>query len=151
MKPDHARVVCGFRPDVHDYLISYFGARPVEPDEHPTVPLAEIGAGQADCVLALLRAGLLREAELLVGRRVTRCPPCLRPTAPPPDRPDERHPDARRVRVLAPDNPRHPSTGAYYRFAIFRSGMTVQQFLTRGGTRRDVRAAVRRGWIELSG
>lgn len=142
-------------PDVIDFLLSYFGARtphPLERNWLPTVSIAELGLGQADVVLALLRTAdprFRRWAEFLVGRRFTICRPCLRPSAPL-YLGDERHPDRRRVTYVA-RNPRLPTTMAFYRFAILREGMTIQQFLVRGGRRGDVRLALQRGWIQLEG
>jgi hypothetical protein len=46
-------------------------------------------------------------------------------------------------------NPRLPTTGAFYRFRIFREGMTIGSFLRRGGTRRDVRQALSAGWVRV--
>lgn len=155
MLPHHARTVNSMSQDVIDYLLWYFDARPGprrrEVGWLPSVSLAEAGVGQADCVLALLRAEhrpFLDAAEILVGHGITHCPPCLRPSAPLVFM-DEESPDERRISIVAARNPRLPRTGAHYRFALFREGMTVQQFLVRGGTRRDVRLAKRHGWIEL--
>ena len=51
------------------------------------------------------------------------------------------------ARVLA--NPRRPRTTAHDRFELaFRPGRTIEEARSRGATRRDVRAALRHGWIE---
>lgn len=156
MLPRHARRVNGFPHEVLDYVMWYFSARPRRRGESgwlPSVSLAELGVGQVDVVLALMRAESrphLECAEWLIGHRIIRCPPCLRPSAPLEIGDVTRIGDMRRVISVTP-NPRHPATGAHYRFAIFRPGMSVEQFIVRGGTRRDVRSAVANGWIQLEG
>lgn len=113
--------------------------------------LGAAGLGQSDLVLALLRHSLAGPktwdyVELLVGR------PCY---AYPPARllyPVNGHPHlARQPRItyVAP-NPRHPKTGAHDRYENFRPGRTVDEALARGATRKDLRSAVRRGWIRVS-
>jgi hypothetical protein len=93
---------------------------------------------------------MIPHAERLIGRRITRCPPCLRlPAAQ--GVPSEREPDDRRMRVLVAHNPRLPTTPAWHRFRLMRDDMTVRQYLTRGGRRGDIRLAVARGWIALEG
>jgi hypothetical protein len=103
-----------------------------------------------DLVLVLLRAGLVADAEVVAGCPIQYGPsPRLRPLplAPsPPSRPD---PDARRITQVVP-NPRLPTTPSWGRFRCLRPGMTVAQALRRGVTRRDLREAVRRRWVELS-
>lgn len=155
MIPAHARAVNAMPYDVVEFILDYFQARRPRRRERgwlPSVSLAELGIGQADVVMALLDANhprMTRCAEWLIGRPITRCPPCLRPLGPPIGLGDVRSPDERRI-TFVEQNPRLPTTGAFYRYAIFRVGMTVQSFLMRGGQRRDVRVAQRRGWIQLS-
>jgi hypothetical protein len=149
VKPTHARIVNGMDSDVQHYIEDYFAA---PPHLRPlSVGLAEVGAGQADVVLALIRADEARcreAAERLIGHRIMRCPPCLRPRAPL-ENPDRVFPpDQRRFTRVAP-NARKPNTGAHCRFAILKPGMTVEQFLIRGGTRRDLRIALERGLVEM--
>lgn len=116
------------------------------------------GLGQADLVLCLLR---LRDrhhlrminvyVHLLVGRPILIGEPCLlryatngRPTA-------TRSPLAedRRVIYVQPDNPRQPSTEAHGRWREFKVGRSISQLRIRGVTKRDLRRAVRRGWVRL--
>lgn len=159
MQPHHARRVEQLPLDAHDYLLHYFQARRApyagEDDWTPAVSLAEAGAGQADCVLALLctlDSRFMSYAETLVGRRIAHCPPALRLLAPFPmsaERPDERSPDDRRCTFVMTKNPRKGGTRAHARFRMWRAGMSVQQYITRGGTRRDVRVALHHGWIRL--
>jgi hypothetical protein len=146
VRPQHARVVNAMSRDVVRYLMQYFKT-PLMRGWPPSSRLAEVEVGQADVVLALLRADFIDQAEALMGHRIIRCPPCLRPRAPLVMQ-DNVAPDRRRVlRVL--HNTRAPNTPAHYRFGIFRPGMTIEQFLVRGGTRLDVRIALRRGLVEL--
>jgi hypothetical protein len=151
MLDHHARVVDALPSYVFDYLTWYFDC-PLgdESTIRLSWALAKVGASQADVVLALLRMGerrFIECAEALVGRRIHYCPPCLRPPAYV-DRGDPPTPDQRRITFVS-KNPRLPTTGAFYRFKIFRPGMTIGQFMVRGGQRRDVRAAIKRGWIRV--
>lgn len=120
---------------------------------------------QADVVLALVREGSpasLRGAEALVGRPIEVCPPGLLQAAPDlslyaraqwclgllgPEVGAEL--DRRRVTRIVP-NPRLPTTPSWGRFRILKVGMSVGQFLVRGGRRRDVREWVREGAVELT-
>lgn len=117
--------------------------------------LCEAGLGQADVVLALLRLNSLeslRLAEVMVGRRIRRCPPCLRVLPPPKqDRGDSTRPkDERRILTVV-ENPRLPGSPAHARFTLLRPGRTVEQCLARGMTRRDFRMALDYGWVQLEG
>jgi len=121
------------------------------------------GMAQADVVLALLRLDTpdaRAAAEALLGKPVTRCPPGLEVYEP---RglyasaqwvlgllgPENRGADARRVIWVAP-NPRLPTTPSWYRFRLLHVGITVGQFLIRGGQRRDVRGWSNEGSLRLS-
>ena len=124
------------------------------------------GRSQADVVLALIRdesQASLRAAETLMGCPIKRCPTGLR-NAPPEKSlyaraqwalgllgPEPTPPsDLRRVVMLA-RNPRLPTTPSFQRFRLLKIGMTVAQFLSRGGSRRDVREWTREGSVVLSG
>lgn len=56
--------------------------------------------------------------------------------------------DERRV-VRIDRNHRLPTTDSFQRYRHLKVGMTVQQFLTRGGTRRDLREWSKEGVLEL--
>lgn len=113
-----------------------------------TAVLAALGFMQADVVLAALRVNSresLALAAKVLGRPITRCAPALRakplpPAAPGPER-------AKLVRVAA--NPYLRGSGAHTTYALLRLGRSVEEYLARGGTRRVLRRAVRRGWVEL--
>jgi hypothetical protein len=115
--------------------------------------------GQADLVLALLR---LRDqrlgnrhllgayVELLVGHPITVAPSCLLKYATNTSYPRVvRSKDDRKITYVAPANPRAPTTDAYLRWCEFRVGRSLGQLYVRGVTKRDVRKAVRRGWIRV--
>lgn len=155
--PHHARLVNAMPPDVIDYLLWYFRARPGPGfSEHgwlPSVSLAEVDVGQADVVLALIRAPMglphfMQCAEGLMGRAIRHCPPCLRLPYAQMEFPDPEGEEARRLTFVA-RNPRLPTTDAFYRYRVMKTGMTVQQCLVRGAKKRDIRLALRKGWIRL--
>ena len=108
--------------------------------------LHETGHCQADLVLCLLRLDALREAEALVGRRITVCPPCLRLLTPPLSLMFEG--DRLVIRRLQ-RNPCLPTTPAFQRYRILREGMTVDQVRRRGVKSRDLRVWGRRGYFKL--
>jgi hypothetical protein len=137
----------------------------VEYPEHLYEVLDGAGQSQADVVLSLLREGSpvsLRAAESLMGFQIHKCPAGLRDACPerslwaqaqwalgllgPETGPVS---DGRLVTRLTP-NPRLPTTPSWQRFRLLRVGMSVGQFLVRGGTRRDVREWSREGSLELS-
>ena len=47
-------------------------------------------------------------------------------------------PDGRRITVLAPTNPKRPGSAAHARFALYRTGMTVAEFVAAGGRAVDL-------------
>lgn len=137
------------------YLIrDYFGL----PIAHSLLSaLVARGLGQADLVLCLLRIrdahSALRTAveghiTALVGRAIHACPSCLQLYNKPEIRP-ERTLDDRRVTHVSPGNPRQEGTDAHMRWHEFRVGRTIGQLVTRGVTKRDIRRAVRNGWIKM--
>lgn len=154
MLPRPARVLNAMPAQIIDWVQDYFDcAAEDDTASLPSERVAATGASHADVVLCLLiRADeplFRRAAEALVGRRVLRCPPCLRGLAPGFHQTEDAPPeDQRRVTWIS----EHPGRigGARYRHAIFRVGMTIEQFMVRGGQRRDVRIALRRGLIRLS-
>lgn len=125
--------------------------------------LEEAGYYQSDVVLVLLREdtpGCLRAAEQIIGRPIARCPVGLRRT---PERVSlsagidqvmrsiglvDRS-DARKF-TWKQENWQLPTTDSWQRFRIIRIGMTVGQFLIRGGHRRDVVDWSRAGKVRLS-
>lgn len=154
MLPCHARMLNAMPAQVVEYVDWYFDCEAEEDSSLPSERVAAVGADQADVVLALLvradEPAFRAAAEAMVGRRILRCPPCLRGLAPPPERlnRDAEDRDLRKITWVA-RNERLPTTGAWYRFRIFRPGMTISSFLCRGGRRRDVSHAIRRGLIRV--
>lgn len=100
---------------------------------------------QSDVVVALLRCDYLVPAVRLVGQPIKLYPPAkgLRLTAPPSIA--ALGPDDRRV-MRAARNPRLPTTPAFQRFRLLKPGVSIREFLSRGGKRRDIRYALRHGY-----
>lgn len=59
-----------------------------------------------------------------------------------------RREDTRRIARVA-DNPKKPGSASHMRFALYRVGMTVSEFLAAGGTMGDVKWDAERGFIEF--
>lgn len=120
--------------------------------------LERAGVAQADLVLCALRLNTdasLRLAERLMGKPILRCPPMLmRWTSP--VKATVRQGDDRRV--IAVSKPRARDGGRrrilcadlYSRIGRARVGMTVSGLIGRGLRRRDIRIALKRGYLELS-
>lgn len=115
--------------------------------------LDQAGLGQAEVVMALIADGrpqMRHAAEAVIGARIQR----LRSGMPPPPSPvlpPARTGDARRFTFVVRPNPRLPSTHSHTRFQAFRTGRSVEDFLKRGGTRRDLREALTARWVTLEG
>lgn len=54
-----------------------------------------------------------------------------------------------KIRVLVP-NPKKPGSKAFYRFALYKDGMTVSEFLRAGGTREDLRYDIDHKFIDIT-
>lgn len=114
------------------------------------------GHSQADLVLTLLRMSTRparRAVESLIGHRIVVCPPALARAPAPvnPDRPRLRD-DRRVTEVYAFETPgrrRLTSTPIYQRLALIRAGLSLTELYSRGLRQKDVRIALRRGWIRL--
>lgn len=119
--------------------------------------------GQADLVLSLLhirdsassadrRRVLSFYVHRLVGRPILVGESCLlryRVNGHAPTILRTRDPRDRKITWVLETNPRQPSTDAHLRWSEFRVGRSVAQLRTRGVTRRDLRRAVRKGWIRM--
>lgn len=136
------------------YLVrDYFGL-PVATALMPA--MLDKGLGQADLVLCLLR---IRDAHKtmrhaveehitsLIGQAIQACPSCLLHYNPPSK--ITRSPDDRRLVHVTPVNPRQEGTDAHMRWCEYRVGRTIGQLIIRGVTKRDIRRAVRNGWIRV--
>jgi hypothetical protein len=56
----------------------------------------------------------------------------------------------KRITVLAEGNPKREGTATYGRFKLYKDGMTVAEFLKKGGTSADVTYDVEHKFIELN-
>lgn len=107
------------------------------------------GLGQADLVLALLKAGRHAAVEMLIGKPITVCPAQPSPIRhfPLP----RKMPEGRRLRVLVRDCPlKIPS--ARERFEIMRRCSSLESYATRvprWRAVRDVREWAAAGWLEV--
>jgi hypothetical protein len=86
-----------------------------------------------------------REAAVRVGEALRRVRPRARQVKP-----------GRRAEFAEADtihaivaNPKKPNTLAHERFALYKRGMTVGQYLAAGGTRADLRWDARHKFIEI--
>ncbi len=110
--------------------------------------LRRAGLGQADLVLCLLRLGELRWAEILVGKPIV-YGPSFRTVLSQTGKKNQRVDRSPRVVFVQPHNPRKTCTRAHDRFEHFRVGRTEQQLRVRGVTRKDIRKALKWGWIRM--
>lgn len=62
----------------------------------------------------------------------------------------KRKQDDRKITLLSTENPKKPNSKSYERFALYRSGMTVTEFVNAGGTAADVKWDAQRGFINVS-
>jgi hypothetical protein len=161
MLEKYKKAICALTPSAQAAVVGALGL----PDYPGALfeMLEACGYHQSDVVLVLLREGTqecFRGAEALLGKPITRCPPGLR------SRPvtlgfqagvdwlmsiiDQAGlPDARRFVKVTP-NYQLPTTDSWGRYRLLRVGMTVGQFLARGGRRRDVLEWQREGKVVLS-
>jgi hypothetical protein len=116
----------------------------------------EAGLGQADLVISLVRAHSAEAdaaIERLIGRPILRLPPQRR--------------DYRRPKIVSRTGDDRlvtafsigattlrggailPGSPMYDRLAVIRPGMSLLGLVARGVSRRDIRIAVRRGWLEI--
>jgi hypothetical protein len=132
-----------------------------------------IGLTQADLVLAIIRETAptaIQAIESLIGKPIDHVPfrrsglHPPQPTAPTRAPSTDAQPkpaakarpvtvnseDAMIIRLVATANPRKPGTAAFDRYAKYRDGMTVAEYLAAGDTSRgNVKCDVERGNIKL--
>lgn len=106
--------------------------------------------------------------EKLVGKPITRPDPSLgirvpsprssgssalrpakEPRAPRPVGAAVRKNDPRVITYVSDTNPKKSGTAAHTKFALYKVGMTVSQFIEAGGTTADVKWDTERGFIKL--
>ncbi len=159
VKPHHAAIVDRLPPAIAEEMLRDLSPRGVRPrlkqrriaNYHLTTSerVARLQLYQSDCVLSLLRLGHRRWVEKLIGHKIRKCPPCLRPSGPPIDEPDNDSPDQRTISWIIGRNPK-TTWASKARFALLRVGMTVEQYRSRGGRRRDLRGYLKKGWIRMN-
>lgn len=54
------------------------------------------------------------------------------------------------ITILCDSNPKNKNTKGFARFALYESGMTVADYVAKGGKVGDVRYDTRKGYIALS-
>lgn len=59
-------------------------------------------------------------------------------------------PNEAKVKVLVKENPRRSGTAAYKRFSLYKSGMTVGEYIKAGGKRGSLLKDVRKGFVSVS-
>jgi hypothetical protein len=57
---------------------------------------------------------------------------------------------AQKIKVVAKENPKREGTAAHKKFKLYKDGMTVEQFIAKGGTLSCARHDVAHGFIKLS-
>lgn len=110
--------------------------------------LRRAGLGHADLVLCLLRLGELDYVERLIGKPITYGVSfsIRRSSRGGHTVSEDKSP---RITFVQPTNPRATNTKAHDRYSIFRVGRTESQLRARGVTRKDIRKALRWGWIKM--
>ena len=57
--------------------------------------------------------------------------------------------DGDKIKILVAKNPKRSGSAAHARFALYKPGMTVAEFLKAGGWRADIRWDVTQGFIGI--
>lgn len=58
---------------------------------------------------------------------------------------------ARKITLVAKENPKRKDSSSFKRFALYKSGMTVGDFIAKGGTMADVNYDSAKGYVKVSG
>jgi hypothetical protein len=116
----------------------------------------EAGMDHADVVMCLATDPTVlgvQVVETLVGRPIVRrVPTAQRAVSRGPRRTvSVRRSDPRHIVYVSPTNPKKAGSASYDRFALYREGMTVDEFVQAGGTIADVKWDAERGHIRLEG
>jgi len=158
----YRHVISRVRPGLQIEMLRYFVERGLVPGDAPGHSFYDVlrraRLMQADVVLCALRinsTSSLALAERLVGKRIHVCPPMLiRWTSP--VKASRREGDdrvvthVRRPRPTEQGRTRLLSASMYDRMARAQKGMTVSTLLARGLRRRDIRIAVKRGYLKIA-
>lgn len=116
----------------------------------------EAGYDQADVVMSLATDATLtgvQVVEALIGkpivRRVEKTKSARAPGAPRRTS-SVRKSDPRKI-VFVAENPKKAGSASYMRFALYEVGMTVDEFLAKGGTMGDIKWDHERSFIKFEG
>ncbi len=60
-----------------------------------------------------------------------------------------KYPDEYVIRVLVDDNPKRPGSRSHGEFALYKTGMTVSEYLAAGGSRAGINWDAERGFIAV--
>lgn len=123
------------------------------------------GLDQADLVLALApdpSPEAVVVLEKLVGRPIQRAaaapaagmrmrdtPLAPRSAAPRPRGAAVKRSDTRKIAWVSEKNPKKPGSAAHAKFALYRVGMTIDEFVSAGGTLADVKWDTERSFVKL--
>ena len=80
------------------------------------------------------------------GAKAKAAPKAATKGAPKGPRPDNA---AKKITLLVKENPKREGTASHQRFALYKSGMTVGEFCTKGGTMGDVKWDADHGYISI--
>ena len=117
---------------------------------------------QSEVIMALrndTRVDAISAVERLIMKPIDRRTPAEanrdregdkpRPQIAAPVRASEAQTDTRLIRVLVAENPKRKGTSSYERFAKYKDGMSVADFIRVGGTQGDLRWDQERGFVRL--
>jgi hypothetical protein len=113
----------------------------IRPQPGPLMPqLSKRGVGTADVALALMWDDRIAAVEEIIGKKITHLPPDPRLNP----RPYARIVPARKIRSV------EGAPQTYHKISLFRVGLTEQQLVVRGLTRRDIKYAERQGYVKFT-
>jgi len=61
-----------------------------------------------------------------------------------------KYPDEAKITLLAKENPKREGSASHKRFGLYKTGMTVGEFISKGGTLADVAWDARKNFISVS-
>lgn len=148
--------LCATRPELHDLEDFTSGGELLDYCRTARVSQAEvIMACRSDTRLPAIAA-----VERLMMRPIDRRSPAEvererdqsrpRPVAVAPVRANEVLVDSRVIHLSVDKNPKREGTASYKRFSLYKTGLTITEFLKIGGTRGDLQWDQERGYIRIT-